>query len=233
MPKRRVVDHVQDGEVLLVDKQAVMPDKVVELTHHQAEKLRPRAQRTPAQIENTKRLVELNRKRANEWKSRLSSQAPPPAAAPVPQIEDDSKVAVRVKPKRAYNRKAPMWNSAEMDKPAPPPPPPARPAAKKKQPVAYYSSSEEEESDEDEEEDVPQPLPPPKPKVQRKRLVKSGKRVASDTTSESETTDTDVELHRVQKYVKKTAARMDAVKAIDERIKQVSNKYVAAGLSVF
>ena len=238
MPKRRVVDHVQDGEVLLVDKQAVLPDKVLELTHNQAEKLRPKAPRTQAQIENTKRLVELNRKRAHEWKSRLAA---PPASAPKEE-EDDNKVEVRVKAKRTYQRKKPVWNTQELDAPpappAPParsapPPPPVRPARKQPVKQTYYPSSDEEDDD-DEEEDVPQPLPPkPVKKAPAKRLVKSGKRVAVSDTSESETTDTDVEMARVQKYVKKTTARMDAVKAIDERLKQVSNKYVAAGLSVF
>lgn len=237
MPKRRVVDHVQDGEVLLVDKQAVLPDKVLELTHNQAEKLRPKAPRTQAQVENTKRLVELNRKRAQEWKSRLA--APPASATPPPEERDDSKVEVRVKAKRTYERKKPVWNTQELDAPpAPPvrqapPPPPARPARPSSKQPQYYPSSDEDDDEDDEEEDVPQPLPPVKKAPAKRRLVKSGKRVAVSDTSESESTDTDVEMARVQKYVKKTTARMDAVKAIDERLKQVSNKYVAAGLSVF
>jgi hypothetical protein len=72
-----------------------------------------------------------------------------------------------------------------------------------------------------------------KKKEVKKKIQKSGKRIYTSETSESETTDTDAEMFRVQKYVKKAEERAAAVKKIDEKLKQVSNKYMAAGLSVF
>jgi hypothetical protein len=236
-PKRRPVDHVQDGEVILVDKQAVLPQKVLELTHRQAEKLRPKTVRTQAQIENTKRLVELNKKRAQEWKSRTNVVSIPPSEQKDEIPVEEDKIAVKVKPKRKYDRKIPHWNSSSLDQPAPVPQPAPTPAPQpqvRRTRQIVVQDSESEEDYESEEEDLPQPLP-----VKKKaptKLKKSGSRVRSryhDTTSESETTDTDSDMERVAKYVKKASVRMDAVKAIDERLKAVSNKYVAAGLSVF
>jgi hypothetical protein len=246
MPKRQVVDHVQTGEVLLVEKEA-LPQKAIELSHRQAEKLlRPKAPRTEAQIANTKRLVELNRQRANEWKEKkgLIVQSPNEEKEIPAEVAAD-KVPIRIKPKNKYERKLPAWNSPDtlemLEKKAAevaPKEPSALPRAPhaparvkappkpktKPQPVtppSYYESESEEEEDE------PQPLPPPKRKAPVRRKI-----VQSDT-SETETTDTETEMTRVQKYVRKAAARMDAVKQIDERLKQVSNKYAAAGLSVF
>lgn len=256
-PKRRPVDHVQDGEVILVDKQAVLPQKVLELTHRQAEKLRPKTTRTEAQIANTKRLVELNKKRAQEWKSRTNVVSIPPSEQNDEIPVEEDKIAIKVKPKRKYERKIPHWNSSSLDqpapqpapqptpqpaaKPAPAPQPTPQPAAQParaqkrlvRRPIARVEESDSEDDYDSEEEDLPQPLPVKKAPV---KLKKSGSRVRRpyhDTTSESETTDTDSDMERVAKYVKKATVRMDAVKAIDERLKAVSNKYVAAGLSVF
>ncbi len=241
MTKRQVVNHVQDGEVLLVDKEVALPQKTIELSHRQAEKLlRPKAPRTEAQIENTKRLVELNRQRANAWREKVGVQSAPKEEESKEAEVPSDKVAIKIKPKRSYNRKVPPFNSPELQEKmrpqtAQPPPTPSAPVQKappkrRAAPITYYESDEESD-EESEEEDIPQPLP--KKKEVKKKIQKSGKRIYTSETSESETTDTDAEMFRVQKYVKKAEERAAAVKKIDEKLKQVSNKYMAAGLSVF
>lgn len=247
-PKRKPVDHVAAGEVYMVEKEKVMPAQAIELSHTKAEKLlRPKAPRTEAQIANTKRLVEFNRQRAAEWRKAMDSGAEPSRPAPVQAASAEDRVPIKVKPKRPYNRKVPAYNSDDARAvsverpPAPSSRAPARHLAR--EPVQETYTEDEED---DVVEELParpvraaRPAPPPRRTTKKVRATKAPRPASresyySEEESETDlTTDTDSDMERVQRYVKKATRRMDAVKKIDEQIRSASNKYMAAGLSIF
>lgn len=225
---KRNQNHVVDGEVVLVDRAKVPQAKpVIEVSHRQAELMRPKRPLSEKQQENLKRLIEQNKARAAAWKGQKAPEQ-------LEQIPED-KVAIQVKPKRPYNRKIPHHFSKLPEKPSedekedvteseadlPPPVKKSRPGKSRKL-VAPPTSDEDEESEVE---------PPPKPKrVAKKKEVPTKRRIVSDTSDFDDDTDDD---YRTEKYLNKAQARLEAVKKIEEQIRAKSNPYASRGLSAF
>lgn len=214
----RVKSHVADGEVVLVDKALVPQAKpVVELSHHAAEKLRPKRPLSEKQKENLAKLIERNRAKAAAWKA--GKEAPSDLSA----IPEDQ-VAVQVKPKRAYVRKQ---KGHYLSQPLP-------------KPKEIKANTEPEPETEDESDVEPTPVQSPK-----KVRAKPKKRAEPETDEESEvekprrrrvvsdTSDFDSDDEYVQKYVAKTHQRLAAVQQIEKQIAQKINPYSSRGLSIF
>jgi hypothetical protein len=228
---KRNQNHVVDGEVVLVDRAKVPQAKpVIEVSHRQAELMRPKRPLSEKQQANLQRLIEQNKARAAAWKGQK-----------VPEQLDDipeDKVAIQVKPKRPYNRKVPHHFSKPAEiKPAEteteseediteseaelPPVKKSRPGKSRKL-VAPPTSDEDEESEVE-----------PKPKRVTKKAVKETpvrRRIVSDTSDFDDESDDD---HRTNKYMAKAKARLEAVKKIEEQIRAKSNPYASRGLSAF
>jgi hypothetical protein len=226
---KRNQNHVVDGEVVLVDRAKVPQAKpVIEVSHRQAELLRPKRPLSEKQQANLQRLIEQNKARAAAWKG----QKVPEQLEEIPE----DKVAIQVKPKRPYNRKVPHHFSkpveikpeteeeaeddTESEAELPPPP------VKKSRPGKSRKIVAPPTSDEDEESEVE-----PKPKrVTKKNAVPVRRRIVSDTSDFEDETDDD---HHTQKYMAKAQARLEAVKKIEEQIRAKSNPYASRGLSAF
>jgi len=228
---KRNQNHVVDGEVVLVDRSKVPQAKpVIEVSHRQAELMRPKRPLSEKQQANLQRLIEQNKARAAAWKG----QKVPEQLEEIPE----DKVAIQVKPKRPYNRKVPHHFSKPAEtKPAeteteseediteseadlPPPPIKKSRPGKSRKIVAPPTSDEDEESEVD-----------PKPKrVTKKKKTPVRRRIVSDTSDFDDESDDD---HHTQKYMAKAQARLEAVKKIEEQIRIKSNPYASRGLSAF
>ena len=87
---KRNQDHVSDGEVVLVDRTKVAaPKPIMEVSHSQAEKMRPKRPLSEKQQENLKKLIERNKAKALEWKAKVPEK--------LEEIPED-KVAIQVNP---------------------------------------------------------------------------------------------------------------------------------------
>ena len=223
---KRNQNHVVDGEVVLVDRAKVPQAKpVIEVSHRQAELMRPKRPLSEKQQANLQRLIEQNKARAAAWKN----QKVPEQLEEIPE----DKVAIQVKPKQSYNRTVPHHFSKPAEiKPAEteeeseteseaelPPPKKSRPGKSRKI-VAPPTSDEDEESEVE-----------PKPKrVTKKKEAPVRRRIVSDTSDFDNESDDD---HHTQKYMAKAQARLEAVKKIEEQIRIKSNPYASRGLSAF
>jgi hypothetical protein len=225
---KRNQNHVVDGEVVLVDRSKVPQAKpVIEVSHRQAELMRPKRPLSEKQQANLQRLIEQNKARAAAWKG----QKVPEQLEEIPE----DKVAIQVKPKRPYNRKVPHHFSkpteikpaetddeseddteSEVEPPAP---------VKKSRPGKSRKIVAPPTSDEDEESEVE----PPK-RVTKKKAAPVRRRIVSDTSDFDNESDDD---HHTQKYMAKAQARLEAVKKIEEQIRIKSNPYASRGLSAF
>lgn len=125
--KSKVIDHVEDGDVLVVDKSKLPPKKeIIEISHKQAEQMRPKKELSEKQKVALQALIERNKKRFEEMRRSKDVVKNPEELS---EIDEDKEIVV-VKPKRAYNRKE--------TKP-------------KKKVVVVEESSSESEDDEEEE----------------------------------------------------------------------------------
>lgn len=226
---KRNQNHVVDGEVVLVDRAKVPQAKpVIEVSHRQAELMRPKRPLSEKQQANLQRLIEQNKTRAAAWKAQKAPEQ-------LDEIPED-KIAIKVKPKQQYNRTVPHHfskpveanpvESEEEDEVTEseadlPPPKKSRPGKSRKI-VAPPTSDEDEESEVE-----------PKPKrVTKKKPIKETpvrRRIVSDTSDFDDESDDD----HTQKYMAKAQARLEAVKKIEEQIRAKSNPYASRGLSAF
>ena len=212
---KRNQSHVADGEVVLVDKAKVPQAKpIIEISHRQAEALRPKRELSEKQKENLAKLIQRNKDKASEWKN----QKVPERLEEIPE----DKVAIQVKPKRAYVRKAPHHLSNGMPLPEKleevkeaKPLPEKLEEVKEAKPKRVYKRAVKtpppSESDESEVEVRPR----------RRRIV-------SDTSDFSDDDD-----YRTTKYVAKANARLQTVQQIERQIQAKVNPYSSRGLSVF
>lgn len=229
---KRNQNHVVDGEVVLVDRAKVPQAKpVIEVSHRQAELMRPKRPLSEKQQANLQRLIEQNKARAAAWKAQKAPEQ-------LDEIPED-KIAIKVKPKQQYNRTVPHHFSkpaeikpteteeeseevTESEADVPPP--------KKSRPGKSRKIAAPPTSDEDEESEVE-----PKPKrVTKKKPIKETpvrRRIVSDTSDFGD--DDSDDDHHTQKYVAKAQARLEAVKKIEEQIRMKSNPYASRGLSAF
>jgi len=205
---KRSQSHVADGEVVLVDKAKVPQAKpIVEISHRQAEALRPKRELSEKQKENLAKLIQRNKDKASAWKS----QKVPEKLEEIPE----DKVAVQVKPKRAYVRKGPHPLSKDTVIPLPEKlEEPSEPKPKRVYKRAVKATPPPSEEDSDEESEV---------EVRPRR-----RRVVSDTSDFSDDDD-----YRTTKYVAKANARLQAVQQIERQIQAKVNPYSNRGLSVF
>jgi hypothetical protein len=218
---KRNQDHVSDGEVVLVDRSKVAaPKPIMEVSHSQAEKMRPKRPLSEKQQENLKKLIERNKAKALEWKAKVPEK--------LEEIPED-KVAIQVKPKRKYNRTMPhplsnlpkpveIEEVKEEVKEVKEVKPRKKYVRKPKTPVSSDQESEEESE------------------VDSRRMYfsetakKPKRRIVSDTSDFDSDSEVD---HKVQKYVAKTQARLTAVKQIEQQIQNRMNPYASRNLSIF
>ena len=227
MPPKKNPEHLSTGEVVIVSKELIPQSKpVIELSHHAAEKLRPKRPLSEKQKENLTKLIERNKAKAAAWKAGMG------APSDLSAIPEDQ-VAVQVKPKRAYTKKDPKGHYLSQPLPS------------------AVSKPVELEPEEESETEEPTPAPSPKktkrtPKPQAPRVRARPapsvswsdeeeekplrrRRVVSDTSD----FDSDDEDHYVKKYVTKTNQRLQAVKQIEQQIAQHVNPYASRGMSIF
>lgn len=224
MPPKRSPEHLATGEVVIVSKELIPQSKpVIELSHHAAEKLRPKRPLSEKQKENLAKLIERNKAKAAAWKAGMG------APSDLSAIPEDQ-VAVQVKPKRAYTKKNPKGHYLSQPLPS---------AVSK--PVELPEPETESEA---EETPAPSPkkkrAPKPAPRARARPAVSWSdeeeeekplrrRRVVSDTSD----FDSDDEDHYVKKYVTKTNQRLQAVKQIEQQIAQKINPYASRGMSIF
>lgn len=238
MTRQRKSEILPAGEVVLVDKEKVIPSPPpipTEIAPSMIQKLKPKKELSEKQKANLAKLIERNKQKAMERKGVVSNN--------IPETIPEDKVLLTVKPKRAYNRKVEHWNK----NPTPP--------------------KEEEENDEEvDEKDGVMDFPPHPPALARQDayekpkneivIPKPKKMVApnpkpkripqaprhqplptdTETSSEeedSEESDSEVEDYRIHKYAQKTHKRMEALKAIDQQMRSLRNPYEARGMSIF
>lgn len=242
---------IQDGETLLVDK-AKIPPKFIELSEKAAQKAlakenAPREKRplSEKQKENLQRLIELNKKRREE---KLAA-----ARVNVDELGEipEDKVLVKVvkgkgagrKPGRPSKKQAPSESEHEVVEEEPALPPRGNalgssgaPMPKVKRQPKHQPEPEPEPESEPSPPKVrkaarPAPTPKPRPKpVRRSYYSETSETSGVDADSDSESEDEEVVKHKVQKYVEKTKARMEALRQIEQQLKP-TNKY--SGMSIF
>lgn len=191
------------GEVVLVNK----PTEPKSIAPTTLEKMKPKRELSEKQKENVAKLIERNKQRAMERRNVITNN--------IPEVIPEDKIAVVVLPKRKYVRKAPAWNARLPTQSTPPSP-----------------EDTEEESDYE-------PVPRPKKETKKKIVVKKAtkpRRYETETSATSDDgyeSDSSEDEQKVEKYVRKANKRIEAVQAIESRLKKMSNPYEARGLSIF
>jgi len=202
------------GEVVLIPKSAIPPVKPVKpappppppketteisATRYERE-VRPKKPLSEKQRANLDKLIEANKKKALERRAVVKD---------IPESIPEDSVLVKVKPKRAYNRKPKEEPKNEVMMP-------------------------ETETDDTDYEPEPVRRKPTKPKkLVKAKPVKKTYRYDTETTSQDESSDSDSDDdEKVQKYGAKVEKRLEAVRSIDQRLQQIKNPY-AGKLSIF
>lgn len=227
MPRKSAPPPTPVGAVVMMDKPAPKPIKPVpppppeplvkEISSSKYEhEIRPKKPLSEKQQANLQKLIERNK--AQAVARRVN------AIEAIPEVIPEDKILVRIKPKRAYNRKQP-----EAPAPAPAVVPQKQEQAPKNT-VLFPSDSEVSEASESE--------PEPEPRRRRKRAVKPASKPVkyhyeTETTTADEDSDSDDD-YKVAKYQMKADKRIKAVEKIDKRLQQLhTNSYQSRGLSVF
>jgi hypothetical protein len=196
------------GEVVLVNKPLPKPTppEIKEIAPTTLEKMKPKRELSEKQKENVAKLIERNKQRAMERRNVITNN--------IPEVIPEDKIAVVVLPKRKYVRKAPAWNARPPTQSTPPSP-----------------EDTEEESD---YEPVPRPKKETKKKIVVKKATKPKRYEETSATSDDEyESDSSEDEQKVEKYVRKANKRIEAVQAIESRLKKMSNPYEVRGLSIF
>lgn len=230
MPRKSAPPPTPVGAIVMVDKPAPKPPKplpppppeplVKEISASKYEnEVRPKKPLSEKQQANLQKLIERNKAKAVERRVN--------AIEAIPEVIPEDKILVRIKPKRAYNRKP---KEAEAPIPTPPVVPQKQEQAPKNT-VLFPSDSEVSEVSESE--------PEPEPRRRRKRAVKPKPvkpvkyHYETETTTADEDSDSDDD-YKVAKYQMKAEKRIKAVEKIDKRLQQLHmNPYQSRGLSVF
>lgn len=212
------------GEVVLASKAMIPPVKpvkpvkpvpppsaepLISATKYEKE-IRPKKELTEKQKDNLTKLIERNKARAVERRAVVKET--------VPESIPEDKILVRIKPKRAYNRKPKEEASKNVVVEPTPEPTPASSEAE-------YSESE----------------PEVKPRKRRERKQAPKKKIVpkysydtETTTADEDSTDSDEDDYKVTKYQAKAEKRIKALEKIDKRLNQLhNNPYQSRELSVF
>ena len=201
---------------MLVNKPEVNPEPLIkEITPTQYNALKPKKELSEKQQANLAKLIERNKDRAKARHAVVSEA--------IPEVVPEDKVLVKVKAKRVYNKKP----KNEVVQPEPTPEPTPAPAP----------SESESEPEPEPEPKKARPKKPVAPK-RAKEAPKPKKKYRYETETsdcESDDSDEDYEDHKVQKYAHKAQRRLEAVKHIDNRLKELNsgNPYAARNLSLF
>jgi len=199
------------GEVVLVNKPLPKPTppEIKEIAPTTLEKMKSKRELSEKQKENVAKLIERNKQRAMERRNVITNN--------IPSVIPEDKIAVMVLPKRKYVRKAPAWNARPPTPESVPPTP----------------------QDTEEESDYEPVRPRPKKETKKKAVVKKAPKPKryEDTSAtsdyEDEESDSSEDDAKTEKYVRKAQKRMEAVQAIESRLKKMSNPYEVRGLSIF
>ena len=200
----RSAKPVEAGEVVLVGK----PPTINTIAPTALDKLKPKKERSEKQKESIQKLIDINKKKAAERKGVVTGN--------VPEVIPEDKVLLTVLPKRKYVRKAPAWNAKTTPEPTPVPTP--------------------EETEEEEE------APPPRSKAVKKKEVvkkvsKPKKRYETETSETSGYDDSqsseEEDDERLEKYVRKTHKRVEAIQSIENRLKAMKEQGRYSSYSIF
>ena len=208
MPPKK--SNAPEGEVVLVNKPEVKPEPpepaIKEITPTQYNALKPKKELSEKQQANLAKLIERNKARAIARHAVVSDA--------IPEVVPEDKVLVKVKAKRVYNKKP----KNEVVEPTPEPAP------------------SESESEPEPEPKKARPKKPVAPKRAKEAPKPKKYRYETETSDcESDDSDSDYEDQKVQKYAHKAQRRLEAVKHIDNRLKELNsgNPYAARNLSLF
>ena len=198
-----------EGEVVLVNKPEVKPEPAIkEITPTQYNAMKPKKELSEKQQANLAKLIERNKDRAKARHAVVSEA--------IPEVVPEDKVLVKVKAKRVYNKKP----KNEVVQPEPTP----------------ASSESESEPEPEPEPKKARPKKPVAPKRAKEAPKPKKYRYETETSDcESDDSDSDYEDQKVQKYAHKAQRRLEAVKHIDNRLKELNsgNPYAARNLSLF
>ena len=137
-------------------------------------------------------------------------QPVPKKVKPIPVQEDESEYIEIVKPKAKPKQDIQVVTAK-----------PKRTYTKKK---VVHESSEEEE--------FPPVMPPIKRQPKKKAPPPTPRYQYNPDTSDDEDDESEEDI-KVDKYVQKTYARMEALKAIEQKMRAMNNPYERKGMSVF
>ena len=246
---RNLYDAYKNGELALVDLKKSLP----KIRPSELERQKPKRELSERQRANVQRLVEINKKRAEERRALLNDAIPDeiPEDKVLAIVEKKAPKGVEKSPKvtkvelpkrgRGRPRKNPVNDDSEYEvadvissqissvAPSPPSSPPRlKPKARAKKPEP---EPEYEYEPEPPKKTKPKPKPKPTPK---KKVYDTDTSTTSHATRPSSDSDSDSEVDDavLQKYIRKTGKRVDAIKRIEEQLKR-SNPYTARGLSLF
>lgn len=207
MPPKK--SNAPEGHVVLVNKPESEPEPAIkEITPTQYNALKPKKELSEKQQANLAKLIERNKDRAKARHAVVSEA--------IPEVVPEDKVLVKVKAKRVYNKKP----KNEVVEPTPEPAP----------------SESESEPEPEPEPKKARPKKPVAPKRAKEAPKPKKYRYETETSDcESDDSDSDYEDHKVQKYAHKAQRRLEAVKHIDNRLKELNsgNPYAARNLSLF
>ena len=207
MPPKK--SNAPEGHVVLVNKPESEPEPAIkEITPTQYNALKPKKELSEKQQANLASLIARNKERAKSRHAVVSEA--------LPEIIPEDKVLVKVKAKRVYNKKP----KNEVVEPTPEPAP----------------SESESEPEPEPEPKKARPKKPVAPKRAKEAPKPKKYRYETETSDcESDDSDEDYEDHKVQKYAHKAQRRLEAVKHIDNRLKELNsgNPYAARNLSLF
>ena len=212
------------GEVVLASKAMIPPVKpvkpapppppaepLISATRYEKE-IRPKKELTEKQKANLTKLIERNKARAVERRAVVKEV--------IPESIPEDQILVRIKPKRAYNRK-PKEEAPKnvVVEPTPEPTP---------------ASSETEYTESESEPEVKPRKRRERKQAPKKKIVPKYSYDTETTTADEDSSDSDEDDYKVAKYQVKAEKRMKALEKIDKRLSQLhSNPYQSREMSVF
>ena len=202
------------GEVVMIARRADAP-KIREISQKEYERTRPKKQLSEKQQENLAKLVERNKARALERRATVTHAIPD-------DVPEDQELVI-VKPKRKYVKKT-------------------KPANQVIYPTDTETETETETDYTESEAEIPlrralTRIPPKKPaKPTTKPIKKPVKsyRYDTETTSQDDSSESESDDEKVNKYGAKIEKRLEAVRSIDQRLQQIRRPTAPTGkLSIF
>jgi hypothetical protein len=209
--QKKQTDLVPQGEIVLVNK----PEPPKEIAPSTLNKMKPKKELTEKQKENLAKLIEKNKQRALERRNVITNN--------VPENIPEDKIAVIVKPKRAYNKKnKDYWPNEQKEFETPS--------------IELPLSNPELTRQNGYRQELPSTpmshrVPPKKAHKKKETYYETSETSQTEYSSEEEDSSSDDE--RVNKYVLKAHKKMETLKQIEQKMAQLKNPYSARGMSIF